>query len=210
MVNMTGVYVTLVSGFIDLFGWEMLLTAAGLAPQRFGDMANRYASWMQQYMDALANSDAPVVMIHDDFVLTGGPIFHPDWYREFVFPSYRRYLAPLIDSGKRVIFTADGNYTEFIDDLVQCGFHCFVMEPLTDMAAFADRYGQTHGFIGNVDTRVLLAGPREAIRIEVERCMAIGKDCPGFFLAVGNHIPPNTPVENALYYNEVYEELSHR
>ena len=32
----------------------------------------------------------------------------------------------------------------------------------------------------------------------------------GFFMAVGNHIPANTPVENALYYNEVYEELSRR
>ena len=29
-------------------------------------------------------------------------------------------------------------------------------------------------------------------------------------LAVGNHIPANTPVENAVYYNEVYEELSKR
>ena len=27
-------------------------------------------------------------------------------------------------------------------------------------------------------------------------------------VAVGNHIPPNTPVDNCLYYNEVYEELS--
>jgi len=29
-------------------------------------------------------------------------------------------------------------------------------------------------------------------------------------MAVGNHIPPNTPVEKALYYNQVYEELSKR
>ena len=28
-VNMTGIYITLFSGFIDLFGWEMLLLAAG-------------------------------------------------------------------------------------------------------------------------------------------------------------------------------------
>ena len=40
--------------------------------------------------------------------------------------------------------------------------------------------------------------------------MAIGKDCPGFFMAVGNHIPSNTPVENALYYNACYEELASR
>jgi len=27
---------------------------------------------------------------------------------------------------------------------------------------------------------------------------------------VGNHIPPNTPVDNALYYNEAYMKLSER
>ena len=84
------------------------------------------------------------------------------------------------------------------------------MEPWTDMAAVVERYGQTHVIIGNADTRVLLNGSKDRIRAEVERCMALGRNCPGFFMAVGNHIPPNTPVENALYYNEVYEELSQR
>lgn len=60
------------------------------------------------------------------------------------------------------------------------------------------------------DVRVLMFGTKEDIRAEVERCMRIGKSCPGYFMAVGNHIPPNTPVENVLYYNEVYEELSRR
>jgi hypothetical protein len=40
--------------------------------------------------------------------------------------------------------------------------------------------------------------------------MSVGKRCPGFFMAVGNHIPADTPVQNALYYNEVYQELSNR
>jgi uroporphyrinogen-III decarboxylase len=84
------------------------------------------------------------------------------------------------------------------------------MEPMTDMAYIAEKYGQTHVFIGNADTRILLNGSRAEIRTEVERCMAIGKSCPGFFLAVGNHIPSNTPVENVLYYEQVYEELSKR
>jgi uroporphyrinogen-III decarboxylase len=108
------------------------------------------------------------------------------------------------------MYTSDGDYTAFIDDIAATGVHGFILEPLTDMAYLAARYGRTHAFIGNVDTRVLLLGKRPQIRAEVERCMAIGKACPGFFLAVGNHIPPNTPVDNCLYYNEVYEELSRR
>jgi len=210
MVNMTGIYVTCLSGLIDLFGWEMLLLAAGTDLKRFGEMTDRYASWIQQHYDALADADVPVVMCHDDIVWSEGPFLPPDWYRRYVFPNYRRFFRPLIDSGKKVIYTSDGDYTQFVDDVAAAGAHAFVMEPMTDMAYVAARYGRTHAFIGNADTRILLSGTKRQIRDEVERCMAVGKGCPGFFLAVGNHIPPNTPVENALYYNEVYEQLAPR
>jgi uroporphyrinogen-III decarboxylase len=209
-VNMTGIYITLISGFTYLFGWEMQLMAAGTDPERFGELANRYCDWMEQYFQAMADADVPVIMIHDDFVWNEGAIFHPDWYRTYAFPNYKRLFAPIIESGKKLIFTSDGNYTDFIDDVAGCGVHGFVLEPCTDMAYLAENYGQTHSFVGNADCRVLLSGSREQIRAEVERCMAIGKQCPGFIMAVGNHIPANTPVENVLYYNEVYEELSKR
>jgi len=209
-VTMTGIYVTLISGLIDIFGWEMLLLAAGTDPDGLGMVANRYASWIGQYYEALAAADVPVVMVHDDIVWSAGPFISPKWYRKYVFPNYQKLFAPLRQTGKKVLFTSDGNYTMFIDDLAECGVHGFVLEPWTDMAYIAQRYGKTHVFIGNADTRVLLYGSREEIRAEVQRCMEIGKNCPGFFMAVGNHIPANTPVENALYYNQVYEELCRR
>ena len=122
-VNMTGIYVTFMSGFIDLFGWEMLLLAAGTDPERFGEMGNRYASWIQQYYDALAEADVPVVMMHDDIVWSSGPVLRPAWYREFVFPNYRKYVSPLLESGKRVMFCSDGDFTAFIDDIAAVGVH---------------------------------------------------------------------------------------
>jgi hypothetical protein len=209
-VNMTGIYTTLVSGLLEIFGWEMLLLAAGTDQAAFGSTANRYADWMLQYFEALADSSAPVVMVHDDMVWTSGPIFSPRWYREFIFPNYRKLFAPLREAGKKIMFTSDGDYTKFIDDLAGCGINGFVMEPMTDMAYIAEKYGKTHVFIGNADTRILLNGSRDEIRAEVGRCMAIGKPYPGFFLAVGNHIPPNTPVENVMYYQELYEKMSKR
>jgi hypothetical protein len=205
-VNMTGIYITLVSGLIDLFGWEMLLMAAGVDQTRFGALANRYAGWMQQYFEALAEADVPVVMIHDDIVWSSGPFIQPAWYRDFIFSNYYNYFAPLLESGKKIIFTTDGNFDRFVDDITATGVHGLVLEPWTDLAAVVERYGQTHVIIGNVDTRILLNGTKDLIRAEVERCITLGRNCPGFFLAVGNHIPPNTPVENALFYNEVYEE----
>ena len=209
-VNMTGIYTTLISGFIDLFGWEMLLLAAGTDAKRFGELANRYAGWMQQYFDALAEADVPVVMVHDDIVWSSGPIFRPAWYREYVFPNYAKYFSPLLDSGKRIMFTSDANYNEFIDDIAVTGVHGFVLEPMTSLEYIVEKYGQTHVIVGNADTRILLSGTEGQIRTEVERCISLGRNCPGYFMAVGNHIPSNTPVENALYYNQVYEELCWR
>ncbi|MCK9252915.1 MAG: uroporphyrinogen decarboxylase family protein [Clostridiales bacterium] len=209
-VNMTGIYITCMSGLIDIFGWNTLLTAAGIDSEAFGQMTNRYADWILPYFEALALSDAPVVMVHDDIVWTSGAFIHPQWYRRFIFPNYRRFMRPLLDCGKKVLFTSDGTYTDFITDLADCGFHGFVFEPTTDLALLAEKYGQTHVLVGNADTRILLQGDRAAIRAEVARCLDIGRRCPGFFLAVGNHIPANTPVENALWYQAAYEELCHR
>ena len=208
-VNMTGIYVTLMSGLIEIFGWDMLLLAAGTEPDKFGEMTNCYVEWIQQYFNALAKSESKVVMVHDDIVWTSGAFLHPDWYRRFVFPNYKKLLTPLHEAGKIIMYTSDGNYTQFIDDIAPY-VNTFVMEPTTEMEYVAEKYGKTHGFVGNADTRILLSGTKESIRAEVKRCMDIGKKYPGYFMAVGNHIPENTPVDNVLYYNEVYEELSKR
>lgn len=209
-VNMTGCYVSCVSGLIEMFGWELLLEACGYEPEKFGEVTNRYGDFIMQYFEALAESKSPVIMVHDDICWTSGGIFRPDWYAKYVFPNLKRCISPLVEAGKKVIFTSDGTYTDFIDDIANIGIHGFVLEPITDMKYIAEKYGKTHVFIGNADTRILLGGTKEDIYNEVKRCMDIGKNCNGYFMAVGNHIPSNTPVENAIYYNECYEKLSKR
>ena len=210
VVCTSGTYVTAVSALIDLFGWELLLEGLGEDSDAMGRVLERYSQWIQKYYDAIAESDVKVVMIHDDIVWTSGAFVSPAWYRKYVFPCYKRYIDPLKQAGKKVLYTSDGTYDEFIDDIAACHFDGFVLEPTTDMAYIAEKYGKTHAFVGNADTRILLNGTREDIENEVKRCMDIGKKCPGFIMAVGNHIPPNTPVENARWYNECFEKMRRR
>lgn len=210
VVNMTGTYITGMSGLIEMLGWDMLLTCAGEDADAFGAFFTRYSLWIEKFFIALAKCKAPVVMIHDDIVWTEGPFMQPAWYRRYLFPAYERLFSHLHGTDKKIMFTSDGNYTAFIDDIAACGIDSFVLEPTTDMAVIAGKYGKTHGFVGNADTRILLTGDREAIRREVARCMDIGRDCPGFIMAVGNHIPPNTPVDACLWYDEFCRELGRR
>lgn len=53
-------------------------------------------------------------------------------------------------------------------------------------------------------------GSRDDIRNEVARCMNAAKSCPGFIMAVGNHIPANVPMENAFYYFNLVSEMGKR
>ena len=41
LVNTTGIYPSLLTGLTYIFGWEMLLVAAGTDPEGFGEVANR-------------------------------------------------------------------------------------------------------------------------------------------------------------------------
>jgi hypothetical protein len=210
-VTMDGIYHTLFSGLIEIFGWEMLLLAGGTDEKRFARVIDSYFHWIRRYFEAAAKvQEVPVFMCHDDICWTSGPVFAPEWYRKHIFPRYKQMWAPLLEAGKKIIFTSDGNFTEFFDDIVDCGACSLVMEPSCDMAGFADKYGKRAGFVGNADTRILLLGGKADIYAEVQRCMDIGKKCPGFILAVGNHIPSNTPVDNALHYNDAYLKLSKR
>lgn len=209
-VNMTGVYITCMSGLIDMFGWELLLVSAGVDPKAFGETTNRYTEWILQYFKALAKCESEVVMVHDDIVWGNGAFMDPDWYREYIFKNHKKLLLPLQEAGKKILFTSDGNCTEFLDDIGQLGVNGFVMEPTSDMEYFAEKYGKTHAFVGNADTTILLTGTKDDIEKEVKRCMDIGKKYPGYIMSVGNHIPPNTPVDNCLWYNEFYEKYSVR
>jgi hypothetical protein len=217
-VTMTGIYTTLMSGMIAIFGWDMLLTAAGTDPDGFGEVVNRYAAWIAQYYNALAKSETPVVYSHDDLVWTAGAFIRPAWYRRYIFPNLGKLWAPLVEAGKKIIFFCDGNYTEFLDDIAACGNTGFWFEVFTNLDEVVEslhdprsgKFGRTHVIIGNGDTRVLTFGTRKEIRAEVNRCMAAGKRCPGYFMCISGHIPANVPVENAIYYNEVYQKLSRR
>jgi len=205
-----GVYITMMSGLIELFGWDLLLLAIGTNKAAAGQMADRYASWILQYFEVLAESDCDVFMVHDDIVWTSGAFLEAKWYRDFIFRNYEKLFDPLKRTGKKLLYTSDGNYTAFIDDIAACGVNGFVMEPVTDMAYIARHYGQTHAFIGNADCTVLQYGDKDAIRREVARCVDLGRECPGFFMATGNHIPPNIPVDNILWYQEAFAALAER
>ncbi len=202
-----GYYRTIVSGAIEAFGWEMLLEAAA-EPHLFERVLDSIFRLSLHHYRAWADTSIEVFISHDDMVWTQGPFMSPGFYREVIFPRYRELWRHVKKAGKKVLFCSDGNFTMFLDDIAGAGADGFIFEPMVSLDAVVEHYGKSHCIVGSKsDCRTLTFGTKDEIRREIDATLELALDCPGFMYAVGNHIPSNVPVDNALFY---FEYLSSR
>lgn len=205
-----GIYRSLVSFCIDAFGWEMFLLALATDVKKFAKVTEGMAEVILSYVKAWAKIDIDFFLTHDDIAWTSGAFTHPSWYAENVFVYFKEYWKVIHDAGKKVLYCADGDYTEFIDDIAEAGADGFIFEPTTDLKYICENYGKTHVIIGNADCRVATFGTKQEIAAEIDRCVQLGKNCPGFFFAWGNHLPANIPMENVEFAFEYFEKVRNR
>jgi hypothetical protein len=195
-----GYYKTIVSGAIQAFGWDMLLTAAA-DPDKFEKVLDSIYRLSLHYYTAQARGPCKVFISHDDMVWSQGPFLHPDFYRRVIFPRYRHLWSVLKQAGKKVLFCSDGTFEQFFGDIAEAGADGFIFEPMNALEPVVEAFGQTHVLVGSqVDCRTLTLGTRADIQAEVDATLRLARQCRGFMCAVGNHIPSNVPVENGLFY----------
>jgi len=205
-----GRYHTVFSACIRTFGWEMFLISIPHHEEEFNKVLEGFMELSRAEAEAWAETDIDVYIAHDDIVWSNGAAFDPEWYRKYIFPKYKKIWAPLKEKGIKIVFCADGNFNEFIDDIAEAGADGFLFEPVTSLDYIVEKYGKTKIIMGNADCRVLQFGTREDIYNEVKRCTDLGRNCPGFFMLMSNHIPNAIPKENIEYYFEVFEKLRRR
>jgi hypothetical protein len=195
---------TLVSGgfgtilfqwFVALFGWDLFLETAALYPQRFRDVIARFVEMSLLYTQAWAQTDIVTFTSHDDLAMTRGTVFHPDWYREYIFPWYPVIWEPLKAAGKKIIFVSDGAYGLLVDDLAAAGADGFYMESLVDLGMMAEKFPEKI-LIGNTDPRVITFGTPEQVEAEVARCFRQAGHLPGYIFHPSGDLPHNIPLEN--------------
>jgi hypothetical protein len=195
-----GYYQTIVSGAINAFGWEMLLTAAADL-HRFERVLDSFFRLSLHHYRAWAETSAKVFISHDDMVWSEGPFLDPAFYRSVIFPRYAALWAPLKAAGIKVLYCSDADWSMFLGDIAEAGANGFIFEPMVPLEMAAERYGRTHCIVGSkVDCRTLTFGTQDQIRAQMDATLEIAFDCPGFMFAVGNHIPSNVPLSNARFY----------
>lgn len=197
-------YTTLFMWPVEVFGWEVFMTAAMDNPQRFHDTI--LVPFAAQSRDIVAEivrgSDSPLVFVHDDLCDARGPVFRPDWYERFIFPHYADILAPARAAGRRVVLVADGNLSALLPRLAEMDFDGLMFEspatPLETVLAAFDHPG--HLLIGGIETAKLTMGTPQEVAAMVRNVFDKIADRPGFAIASGGGLHHNIPMANLEAY----------
>lgn len=193
-------YKSVVSGAIEVFGWDMLLLAAADL-ERFAGVLRSFGELTLHHVKAWAETSIEVFIQHDDMVWTEGPFMRPDFYRSVIFPMYKEFWEVLHKAGKRVLFCSDGKYDMFMDDIAAAGADGFIFEPCNNFDEIVRKFGKTRCLVGSkVDCRTMTFRDWDAVKEEIDATLKLVPECAGLIWAVGNHIPSNVPVEVGLKY----------
>jgi uroporphyrinogen decarboxylase len=109
-------------------------------------------------------------------------------WRQSVLPYHRRIVEAL---DVPVVWHSDGNVEALLPMAVEAGFigiHGLDVAAGMDLLKIKREYGRALVLIGNVDIRVLFGSDLEAVRREVDRCIAQGAPGGGYMIASCNSI----------------------
>ena len=199
-------YNTLFMWPVEIFGWENFMYAAMTGPERFSEIMNQFFEISQRDMMAMAEvPDMKIIFSHDDLCSGKGPMFHPDWYRKYIFPRYQELWRPIQEKGIKIVYVIDGNIAELIQDIKLCNPDGIAFEPATDVeTVFRNFSGKI--IMGGGDPVVVSRGNVSAIETMVKKLCEYGRNEPGYFMqdiGLSGNIPPEN-IDAYFRYSEKY------
>ena len=155
---------------------------------------------------------SPVILIAEDFATKQGPIFSPDFLRQYHYPNIRKLSDAWHEHGVKVIYHSDGNWRKVIPDLINTGvdgFYCLEPNCGMDIVEFKNRWPRMvwSGGVDGVDLmeRGTPGQVREEVRWHIIETRAL--ETGGMFVASSSEINPPISPENFRAMVEAVGEL---
>ena len=180
----------------ELLGFERLCELLYDDPALVCDLVDRIGALQVEVARRVATFDTGgAIWVPDDVAYHTGPMLSPQWLVEHVFPYYRTIGDICGSAGKPCIYHSDGDLTQMIEPIVDCGF-CALhpIEPESmDIYALRRRIGKRLCLLGNIRVHTLSTGTPEQVRALVkDRVLNLGHQgayCVGSSNSVPNYIP---------------------
>jgi uroporphyrinogen decarboxylase len=144
----------------------------------------------------LAENNAQMVLLWDDYGFKNGLFMNPSNYRKYVFPWLKRICDAAHKRNCKIFLHSDGDLLEIFEDLIKCGVDALnPIEPTTanpnyDIFKLNKKYGDKITFSGNVSPIMLALGEISEIEEYSKKLLREIGPGGGYIFSSGHSINP--------------------
>jgi uroporphyrinogen decarboxylase len=161
------------------------------------------------FKKVVENKDVGAYIVSDDIAYSNGVLISAKELRSYLFPWYREMGDICRKKDIAFIYHSDGNTSEVIDDIIECGFcaHHPIEPKALDIVEVKKKYKEGLCLMGNIELDTLIRGVPENIEnLVISNLQNVAKD--SFYVGgSSNSIQKEVKIENYLKMNETFLKL---
>lgn len=192
-------------------GFERLCMMFIDDPAFLREMAEFWTDFVSRTMAPVLDAGVvDLLFISEDMAYKEKPMVSPEMAREFLQPTYVRWVREAREAGVPIVdMDSDGKIEELIPVWIEAGIN--VCDPLevaagNDIVAYRREFGRDMAYRMGVDKRAIAKGGR-VIEQELERVAPVVRD-GGYIPSCDHGVPPDISWPDFLHYSRLLAELT--
>jgi len=160
---------------------------------------DKVASIQFKALETVINiQNVAALWVVDDLAFGTGMIINPGYYRELIFPWYKKFAETCHKNGKYLFFHSDGLLWDVIDDLVEIGIDALhpIDPTCMDIVEVKRKAAGRLCVFGNVPNDLLMTGTPEEVADYTKKLIKTVGLGGGYCVGSGNSVPEWASIDN--------------
>ncbi len=165
-------------------------------PKQTKKIFDDYGTFTLELVKLLAENNAKVILLWDDYGFKSGLFMPPRNYKKYVFPWLKRICDAAHKRDCKILLHSDGDLSEIFNDIINCGVDAInPIEPTTanpeyDIFKLNKKFGDKITFSGNLNPVMLALGKISDIEEYAKRLIRELAPGGGYIFGSGHSIHP--------------------
>ena len=179
----------------ESFGLEVFSRILG-RPKQAKKIFDDRGEFTLEVVKDLAENDAQLIILWDDYGFKNGLFMSPRNYRKYVFPWIKRICDAAHKHDCKILLHSDGDLLEIFEDIIECGVDVLnpvestTANPEYDIFKLNEKYGDKISFAGNLSPIMLAMGDISEIEAYAKRLIREVAPGGGYIFSSGHSINP--------------------
>ena len=200
-LNMGYLFTTCFHYAAEDLDYEEFLCASITHPDEISANLERYEAASRRYIDAWCRLPIEVMLCHDDIANSNSLTLSPDFFRENIFPRYKRLFAPIKEKNIPLLCMTDGNFIEVAQDYLDVGADGFFVDrPTIELEPLVKIAGEDKLYFTGPTPAIMTCGSPADVAYEMDMLAEIAKNIPGFMYHMAGGWAKNMPLENVKVF----------